>query len=235
MQQCGFECVIKTEGQSEPALRPAESSRSLNEVTTQSVQFLKDPKRSALLGSMTVERLGNHLKLTGQVVGQNGTEEVSLIAGQGAYRHVIHLALALEFAEEVFLSSPTVVEGHDFVHPGAFVSQHHFEVVAPLMRDKQIQLDDFLLLLLDLLAQENKAVAPIPTLGLPGGLKERPLLIEAPPAQSPLDHGLEFGEPLEGHRHGELHPVGVQGLGHLPAEKRAIHADLNLRPRQGLP
>src|SRR3972149_3502705 len=219
MQQRGSDGVIETESQSESALRPAESSRSLNEVTKQSVQFLKDPKRSALLGSMTVERLGHHLKL----------------AGQGAYRHVIHLALALELPEEVFLSPPTVVEGHDFVHPGAFVSQHHFEVVAPLMRDKQIHLDDFLLLLLNLLAQENKAVAPIPTLGLPGGLKERPLLIEAPPAQSPLDHGLEFGEPLEGHRHGELHPVGVQGLGHLPAEKRAIHADLNLRPRQGLP
>src|SRR3989338_6695381 len=159
MQQCGSDGVIETESQSESALWPAESSRSLNEVTTQSVQFLKDPKRSALLGSMTVGRLGNHLKLTGQVVGQNGTEEVSLIAGQGAYRHVIHLALALELPEEVFLSSPTVVEGHDFLHPGAFVGQDHLEVVAPLMRDKQIQLDGFFVLLGDFVAQKDTAVA----------------------------------------------------------------------------
>lgn len=102
------------------------------------------------------------------------------------------------------------------------------------MRDKQIELDGLFLLLLDLLAQENKAVAAIPTFGLPSSLKERPLLIEVPPAQPPLDHDLEFREPLEGHRHGELHPVGMQGLGHLPAEKRAIHAQLNFHPRQGL-
>src|SRR3972149_10963831 len=206
MQQRGSDSIIETEGQSESALRPAESSRSLDEVTTQGIQLLEDPKRGALLGGMTLGWIGHHLKLTGQVMGQNGTEKVSLIAGQGAHGDVIHLALALELPEEVFLSSPTVVEGHDFLHPGAFVGQDHLEVVAPLMRDKQIQLDDFLLLLLNLLAQENKAVAPIPTLGLPGGLKERPLLIEAPPAQSPLAHGLEFGEQLQGHRHGELPP-----------------------------
>jgi len=235
MQQCGFECVIKTEGQSEPALRPAESSRSLDEVTTQSVQFLKDPKRGALLGSMTLGWVGHHLKLTGQIMGQNGTEEVSLIAGQSAHGDVIHLALALELAEEVLLSPPTVVEGHDFLHPDMFVGQDHLEVVAPLMRDKQIQLDGFLVLLGDFVAQKDKAVAPIPTLGLPGGFKERPLVIEVPPAQPPLDHDLEFHEPLEGHRHGELHPVAVQGLGHLVAKKGAIHTDFNLHPRQGLP
>src|SRR3989338_164797 len=106
MQQRGFDGIIETESQSESALRPAESSRSLDEVTTQGIQLLEDPKRGALLGGMTLGWLSNHLKLTGQVVGQNGTDEVSLIAGQGAHRDVIHLALALELPEEVFLSSP---------------------------------------------------------------------------------------------------------------------------------
>lgn len=78
-----------------------------------------------------MRRLGNHLKLTAQVMGQNGTEEVSLIAGQGAHGDVIHLALALELAEKILLSSATVVEGHDFVHPSMFVGQDHFEFVAP--------------------------------------------------------------------------------------------------------
>ncbi len=76
----------------------------------------------------------------------------------GAHGDVIHLALALELAEEVLLSAATVVKGHDFVHPNVFVSQDHPEVVAPLMRDKQIALYRLLLLLLDLLAQENKAL-----------------------------------------------------------------------------
>jgi hypothetical protein len=57
MQQRGFEGFIEAEGQSESALRPAESSRSLNEVTTQRVQFLENPEWRALLGSMTVGEL----------------------------------------------------------------------------------------------------------------------------------------------------------------------------------
>ena len=204
-------------------------------MTTHSIEFLENPKRGALLGSMTLGWIGHHLKFTGQIMGQNGTEEVSLIAGQSAHGDVIHLALALKLADEVLLSAATVVEGHDFLHPSVFVSQDHREVVAPLMRDKQIELNGLFVLLLDFLAQEDKPVVPIPTLGLPGGLKERPVFIEAPPAQPPLDHRLEFREPLEGHRYGELHPVGVEGLGHPLAEKRTIHAQLNLYPWQGAP
>jgi len=96
MEELVADGVVGAHDESESALRTNEARGALKESSAQCMNFLEDPAGRALLGGIAMgERLGLHLQLSGEVVGEDGGAEVELIADASADRDVIHLALAL--------------------------------------------------------------------------------------------------------------------------------------------
>ena len=111
MQQLGFYCGIGTHGQSESALWFGQPSGALDEFAPQGAQLLELPQGCALLGGISFLVITVHLHFPVEVMRQHGREEIDLIAGFSAGRHIIHLCLRLEFGKDTFLGTASIVEG----------------------------------------------------------------------------------------------------------------------------
>ena len=128
-------------------------------------RFLKLPQRRPLLRCPVLRLSAFDLKSPQQVVGQNSRHQVQLVACKPSNRNVVHLALALQFPEDILLRSPAVMKTKYVPSRASFISHDHLKIIADLMRGEQIQLYRLLVLLSHLLAYEDEAKLPIPATG----------------------------------------------------------------------
>src|SRR3972149_1622246 len=91
-------------------------------------------------GRMPAWRGGGHLQFAGEVVGEQAGQEVEWVAASAAHRHVAHLAVALELAEDTFLRTAAFVEADDGMGPQRLVGDDDLEVIAVPLGDEQVQL-----------------------------------------------------------------------------------------------
>ncbi len=70
MQQLVANDWVYRHTESELSLRPDQTACTLNKATPQGVKAREVPKRRALLKGSTRRRMGDHLQLSAQVVGQ---------------------------------------------------------------------------------------------------------------------------------------------------------------------
>ena len=79
---------------------------------------------------------GRHLDLqfSGEVAGKDTGEHVRLVSDPGPDRHVIHLAMHLEFGEDVLLRPAALMEGNDVAQVRPLVGDDDLEFAAVLNR-----------------------------------------------------------------------------------------------------
>lgn len=76
----------------------------------------------------------------GSGVHQNARQQIDLVAGPPAGRHIAHLRLGLELGEHPFLGAAPVVEGQHFLGLQVLVRDDDLKIIAVFVRDEQIQL-----------------------------------------------------------------------------------------------
>jgi len=76
--------------------------------------------------------------------------------------HIVHLCLRLEFGEDTFLGTATIMEGQYLFGRELLVGNDHLEVIAICVGDKQIQLDGAFILLTVLTSDKYKTVSIAP-------------------------------------------------------------------------
>ena len=110
MQQLGFHAGIGAHCQREPSLWAGQPSGALDEFAPQGAKLLELPQWRALFGGVPFLFITTHLHLPAEVMCQRGREEIDLIAGLFAGRHVVHLGLRLEFGENTLLGAASIME-----------------------------------------------------------------------------------------------------------------------------
>ena len=103
-----------------------------------------------------------YLEFASEVVGKNAGKHVQLVAGPNPDRHVIHLAMRLEFGEDALLRPSTLMEGNDIARVHPLVGDDDLEFAAVLEGSEQVELDRLLMLAFDQISYEDEAVAGIP-------------------------------------------------------------------------
>jgi hypothetical protein len=125
------------------------------------------------------------------------------------------------------------VESHHVARPGGLVGHDDLELVAIDAGNEEIQLHRLLVATRHAAAYRDESVALLPALRLPVELEERLAGVESPPVPTAFDLRFELGKAFEGDRDGELHTQLVEPTDDGVAEKRAIHAGLDLGLGQG--
>jgi len=146
---CVFESVEKThdilsqgriicDGQGQLPFWPCKASGPLQDVVAQRCQFFKVPyRRSSFAGSPSL-RLCPHLKFPSQIMGQDRSHQIQLIARKTPYRNVIHLALGPEFPEHLLLISSPVMKPKNLSHPDRLVCHNDRILISVGLRDEQV-------------------------------------------------------------------------------------------------
>src|SRR5690606_2609252 len=127
------------------------------------------------------------------------------------------------------LRAATVVVVEDRLRPDILVRKHDLELVFPVGRLEQVELDRSCLRLAHAAAEDDASVRSSRLLArTPRPREEAPLVVQPPPVPPAFDDGLELGDPLEGDRDRELDVVPIEGRAGRVAEVRAIHPCLCL-------
>jgi len=161
---------------------------------------------------------------------ENGGKHVELIAHTRGDRHIVHLAVRLEFGKDPLLRPTTLVEPNDLAYAGALVGNDDLEVVAVLCGLEEVELNGCLVLAPDLFANEEEAVGRGPGLGFPLRLEEAQLAVQAAPSFPPLYDLLEFREALEWDRDGEFDLCFLKLLRNGLVEEGAVDTRLDFYP-----
>ena len=80
------------------------------------------------------------------------------------------------------------------------------------------------------MAQQQYSISALPAAWRPRGLEVVPFSVQPPPSPMDLDHRLQLWKALEGHRDGELNPLGVKKRHDFIGEKGRILARLQSHP-----
>jgi len=232
MQQLGFHGGVGTHSQGEVSLRLGQAPGALDQLAAQGAELLEAPQWRTFFCGIPFLLIAEHLHFPIEIVRQHGREQVHLITSLSTGGYIVHLCLRLQFGEDTFLSTTSIVEAQRLLGRDWFVGDDHLEVVAIFVGDEQIQLDRALVLLPVLVSDKNEAVAILPARGFPVRFEEAALSGELAPAFPTLDQRLEGGKAFKGHTDGELNPFGVQHPDDVIAEKCAVHARLDEAARQ---
>src|SRR5512139_4095272 len=225
---------IVRDGQGQFALRACESPGPLQDMVAQGCQLLEVPRWVSPLRCSPCLGLCPHLKFPSQIVGQDGGHQVQLIARETPDRNIVHLALRLQFSEDLLLTSSPVMKPKNLSHADRLVRHNHRVLIPIRLGDEQIQLDRFPMDLFAPLPDEQEPIPCAPFLGFPRTLKIRPRLILSPPALPLLDQPLQLHKSLERNRKGKLDSPPVEQSHHLVAEKRTVHPDFDGHVRKNL-
>ena len=226
MQQLVSDLVVGADGESQHTVGSGDPSGSLDEGSPDGVELVEAPESRAGGRGGSVGWLDGHLELAVEVVGEDGGEQVELVAGEGAGGDVVELPLGLQLGEDAFLGSAAVVEADHGGGGDGLVGEHHG--VAELGVDglEQVELDGLVGAPAVAGAQEDEAVAAGPAFGLPAVLEVGQLGVDSVPTAPVLNALLEPDEALEGDADGELHAQLVEGADDLVAEEGAVEPDL---------
>ena len=210
MQQLGFHGGISAHGERKLPLWPGQAPGALNQLAAQGTELLEAPQWRAFLSGISFLSVAEHLHFPIEIVRQHGREQVDLVAGLFASGDVVHLCLRLEFGEDTFLSTASIVEAQCLLGGEWLVGDDHLEVITVFVGDKQVQLDCALNLLAVLGSDKYESVSVIPTRWFPVRFEKAPLSVQATPALSILDQCLEIAKAFERYADGKLNPFRVQ-------------------------
>jgi hypothetical protein len=175
---------IGVESQCEDTLRTCQSAGAVQPSRANGIKLLEGPQWGAIDRAMPAWRGGGHLQFASQVVSKQSGQQVQFVAASAAHRYIVHLAIPLEFAEDVFLAAAALVKGHHIAGLQVLVGDDDLEVVAVLVGDKQVQLDGVLVLAQGPGPDEEEPEGLVPHLGLPVGLEVGHLEVDPAPAQT---------------------------------------------------
>ena len=187
MKEIAAQGRIVRDGQCQFAFRACEAPGPLQNVVAQCRQLFKMPHRISLLRCPPGLGLCPHLKLPSQIMGQDGCHQVQLIPRKTPNRNVIHLALGLQFPEDLLLASSPVMKSKNLSHADRLICHNHRVLIPIRLGDEQIQLDRLSIDLFAPLPDEQEPIPYAPFLGFPRTLKIRLRLILSPPALPLLD------------------------------------------------
>jgi hypothetical protein len=74
-------------------------------------------------------------------MGKQTGQQIDLVAAFTSYRNVILMAMGFEFGKNTFLRSPAFMIGCHTFGADRLIGHNHFEVIAIVIRNKQVQLD----------------------------------------------------------------------------------------------
>ena len=174
LQQLGFYGGVSNHGESQLPLWPGQATGALDQLVAQCADLLDVPQRRTFFARVAFLLIAEHLHLPVVFMRQHSREQVDLVAGLFASGDAVHLCLRLEFGEDTFLSTTSIVEGQRLLGRDPFVGDEHLEVVAIFVGYEQVQLDRTFVLLAIFGSHEDKAVPVIPARGFPVCLEETP-------------------------------------------------------------
>ena len=218
---------IVRDGQRQFPFRACESPGPLQNVVAQGRQLLKMPHWISPLRCPPNLGLCPHLKLPSQVMGQDRGHQIQLITGETPDCNVIHLALGLQFPEDLLLTSSPVMKPKNLSHADPLVCHNHRVLIPIRLRNEQIQLDRLPVDLFASLPDEQKPIPRAPFLRFPRTLKIRPGLVLSPPALPLLNQPLQLPKSLKRNRQGKLDTHPIEQSHHLVAEERTVHPNLD--------
>src|SRR6202163_1450642 len=233
MQQLISNGLVGTESEGEPALRPGESSRPLDELMAHRVKPLELPEGRALGGRAASWLASCHLQFPVEIVGQRGGEQEDLVPGERLRGDVVELPVGFQFSEASLLGASAVVIADHLFGANRLVGYEDLELVAALLGNKEVELDRSFVPHCGEAADEEEAITAAPRPWLPALLEVSGPRAQPTPEAMLLDPAFQLDKALKRHGDGEFNAqLGEQGDQGV-AEKGAVHADLNLNARQG--
>jgi hypothetical protein len=110
MQQLGLHGGVSAHGQGEISLRLGQAPGALDQLAAQGAELLEAPQWRTFFCGIPFLLIAEHLHFPIEIVRQHGREQVNLIACLSAGGYIVHLCLRLEFGEDTFLRTTSIVE-----------------------------------------------------------------------------------------------------------------------------
>ena len=104
--------------------------------------------------------------------------------------YIAHAALAFQLGEDILLRASAIMKQESRFGLPHLIGGDHLELVALLMRDKQLQLYRLLALPLHSMTEKEEAAPNLPTLRSPVAFKEVPFAIKRLPVMARVDERL---------------------------------------------